>query len=374
MHKKKTSILKGEARPPGAPFLIAVFFAFAATGSLYAETVPLGVVFKGGRTSIELTYANNGKTAVHIGQVSPSCDCIEVSLAPEDVPAGTTIKIPLVHHAENTGTVEVTVRLQGDKPSEIIKTYTVAGFVADSSWLLSPRQAQGKGLMLIDTRSPDQFSKLRISHAINIPAFSLKTRTDLRGSKLVLVDDGVSPVDLLAAAAGLRQQGFAQVFVLKGGLPAWIREGGEVEGLIHSALAVARISAADFALAGRAGKWQVVEVGNISTPLLKSDGTIKLDDVNAIERTLVALPRDPIRALPPNILIITAQNNIQARIEAHLGSARHLPVFYLMGGVEAVKAFHDEQTGIALNSGMLFQIKPSPHSPVIAGGCSSCGK
>jgi rhodanese-related sulfurtransferase len=353
---------------------LCLFLALAVSGNLQAGIVPLGVVFKGELTPLELTYANQGKTTVHIAQIDPSCDCIEVSPAPGDVPAGATITIPLVHHAENTGTVEVTVRLLGDKPSEVIKTYTVAGFVAEPSWFLSPREAQGKGLTLIDTRNLAQFSKLHMVHAINIPAFALKTRTDLRGNKLVLVDDGASPVDLLAEAASLRQQGFTQVFVLSGGLPAWIRAGGRVEGSTHSVLEVARISAADFARASRAGRWQVIEIGEALTPLPETTNVSKLSATDDIASALVSLARNSAQGMPPNILIIAPNNVSHAKIEAHLGPAGRLPVFYLNDGMKALAFFHNEQAGVASNTGRLFKVASARSVPIVAGGCSSCGK
>jgi len=352
---------------------LAVFLALAVSGGLRAEIVPLGVVFKGELTPLELTYANKGKAAVHIVQIDPSCDCIEVPPAPIGVPAGATIKIPLVHHAENTGTVEVTIQLLGAKSSEVIKTYTVAGFVAEPSWLLSPREAQAKGLTLIDTRDLAQFSKLHSMHAINIPAFALKTRTDLRGSKLVLVDDGASPVDLLAEADSLRQMGFTQVFVLSGGLPAWIRAGGRVEGSTQSVLGVARISAADFARASRAGKWQVVEIGEALTPLPETTNVIKLSATDDIGSALVSLSKNFAQGMPPNILIIAPSNASQAKIEAHLGPAGHLPVFYLNDGMKALAFFHNEQAGAASNTGRLFKVASARSVPIVAGGCSSCG-
>jgi len=352
---------------------LSLFLAFAVSGGLRAEIVPLGVVFKGEQTPLELTYTNKGKTAVHITQIDPSCDCIEVSSAPGEVPAGATINIPLVHHAENTGTVEVTISLLGAKPSEVVKTYTVAGFVAEPSWLLSPREAQGKGLTLIDTRDLGQFSKLHMVHAINIPAFALKTRTDLRGSKLVLVDDGVSPVDLLAEASTLRQQGFTQVFVLSGGLAAWIRTGGRVEGSTQSVLGVARISAADFARASRAGKWEVVEIGEALTPLPETANVIKLSATDDIGRVLVSLSKNFAQGMSPNILLIAPSNASHAKIEAQLGPAGHLPVFYLNDGMKALAFFHHEQVESASNTGRLFKSAVARGVPIIAGGCSSCG-
>ncbi len=337
-----------------------------------AETIPLGVVFKGEPTPLELTYTNRGKATVHIAQVSPSCDCIEVLQVAVDVPAGADVKIPLVHHAENTGTVEVTVRLLGDKPSELIKTYTIAGFVTDHSWLLSPREALGGGFVLIDIRSPDQFAQLHIPRSLNIPSFALDTRSDLRGRKLVLLDDGVSPADLLARVAGLRNEGYAQVFALNGGLPAWIRASGKVEGPRASVLSVAKISAAEFAWAGRNAKWRVVAIDGASIPPDVVADVVTWRATDNIGRTLASLSGDGAEGIPPNILIVAPGNGSYPKIEAQLGKARPEPVFYLNGGAKSLVLFHAEQVGAAQHTSQLYKTKLAQNTPIIAGACSSC--
>jgi len=339
-------------------FFLAALAFLPGGWSVQARTVPLGVVFKGDDTIFYLPYVNRGQASVHIAHATTYCDCLEMLQAPGDVAAGETKEIPLVHHAANVGTIEVTIQLTGEDASTVIATDTVTGFVADRSWLLSPREVQqDQSVALIDTRSPDEFGRLHIAHATNIPTFALKTKTNLRLGKLVLVDDGVSSVELLAEVAVLRQQGFAQVFALSGGLPAWMRAGGRVEGS-GSVLDVARISAANFVRASRAGKWRVVEVS----------------ETDAIERSLVALAADAAGGMPPHILIVAPTNASHAAIEAHLGQAGRLPVFYLTDGAPALALFHDQQIAAARNSVQLFTTKAANNAPVIAGGCSSCGK
>jgi rhodanese-related sulfurtransferase len=353
-------------------FSLTVLIFLVAAGCARAETVPLGVVFSGEQTTLELTYVNPGKAPMHIDQISPSCDCIEVLQKPDEVQPGASVTIPLVHHASQVGTVDVTVRLLGSLASNIIETYTIAGFVADRSWLLSPQEAQGRGLTLIDTRSPSQFGPLHIAHALNIPAFALRTRNDLLGRKLVLLDDGVAPTDLLAQVAALRSQGFAQVFVLNGGLPAWMRAGGKVEGSSHSVLDVAQISAANFAWASRAAKWRVIAVGDISVPAAEARDVIHLSETDNVELSLVSLSKDTVQGLPPNILIIAPTYGDYAKIEAQLGRAERSPVFYLNGGAPALALFRHEQIEAALRTGQVFKTKVAQNAPVVAGGCSSC--
>jgi rhodanese-related sulfurtransferase len=82
-----------------------------------------------------------------------------------------------------------------------------------------------KNAQVLDVRSAEDFAKGSLPNAKNIPAAALKDRAgELKKDKpvLVLCDMGRSSGP---AAATLRAAGFAEVFVLAGGLASW-REAG----------------------------------------------------------------------------------------------------------------------------------------------------
>jgi rhodanese-related sulfurtransferase len=86
--------------------------------------------------------------------------------------------------------------------------------------LINSRNAQ-----IVDLRSAEDFTKGSLPNARNVPAEAVPTRlTELKKDKPVLL---VCATGTRAGriAALMRSQGFAEVFVLAGGLAAW-REAG----------------------------------------------------------------------------------------------------------------------------------------------------
>ncbi len=82
-----------------------------------------------------------------------------------------------------------------------------------------------KNAQIVDVRTPEDFAKGSLPNAKNIPSAALKDRGgELKKDKpvLVLCDTGRTAGP---AAAALRAAGFAEVYVLAGGLAGW-REAG----------------------------------------------------------------------------------------------------------------------------------------------------
>lgn len=81
-----------------------------------------------------------------------------------------------------------------------------------------------KRAVVIDVRSPDEFSTARIPGARNLPAAELASRvgelSKLKGRPLVLV--GSRPT---AAMRALKTAGFTEVVQLRGGMTAWQEAG-----------------------------------------------------------------------------------------------------------------------------------------------------
>jgi rhodanese-related sulfurtransferase len=82
-----------------------------------------------------------------------------------------------------------------------------------------------KNAQIVDVRTPEDFAKGSLPNAKNIPGAAVKDRAgELKKDKpvLVLCDTGRTAGP---AAAALRAAGFAEVYVLAGGLASW-REAG----------------------------------------------------------------------------------------------------------------------------------------------------
>jgi len=93
------------------------------------------------------------------------------------------------------------------------------------STLQATQMINSKHAQVVDVRSPEDFGKGSLPNAKNIPTASLAGRVgDLKKDRPVILvcntGNSAGP-----AAAQLRAAGFAEVFVLAGGLAAW-REAG----------------------------------------------------------------------------------------------------------------------------------------------------
>lgn len=93
------------------------------------------------------------------------------------------------------------------------------------STLQATQLINSKNAQIVDVRSADDFAKGSLPNAKNLPTAAIKDRAgELKKDKPVIVvcNTGGSAG---SAAAQLRASGFAEVFVLAGGLAAW-REAG----------------------------------------------------------------------------------------------------------------------------------------------------
>jgi rhodanese-related sulfurtransferase len=87
----------------------------------------------------------------------------------------------------------------------------------------------GKKIMLVDIRNQEEFAKLSIPGAINIPLHFVKSKSFLKSKPIVLVDGGYTDRQTEETCKALRHEGF-RVSILSGGLISWHRQGGPVKG------------------------------------------------------------------------------------------------------------------------------------------------
>lgn len=100
--------------------------------------------------------------------------------------------------------------------------------------------AHEDGLVVVDVRAPGDFAAGHIQAARNVPAAAIET-AGLDKSGRIVVYCGEDPCHLTSgAAAQLMSDGYANVSILAGGLPAWIAKGYPVEGGAGTTAAAAR--------------------------------------------------------------------------------------------------------------------------------------
>ncbi|MDD2763157.1 MAG: DUF1573 domain-containing protein [Opitutaceae bacterium] len=363
-------------RPPVfISWVVGLLFAAAWT---QAETRSLGVVFQGEETVFELSYANAGQQPVWVVDATSSCECLVGRFAPVQVAPGGTARLRFAYRSDVGGRFSVNVQVRGPEASEVFGTYTVTGFVAEKAWLLPVARLLGPDRMpdvvIVDTRSPDKFARGHLPRSLNLPAFAIKSRRDLRERPLVLVDEGFAPALLLEEADKLRRQGFRQLFVLDGGLAAWIRQGGPVEGPGSTALAMASLSAADFVRTSPGAEWHVVEIKGPGNTLASPASAARVDRWEDLARVLPALSRASAGRQLPRILVIAPDAATSDRIEARFGGRYPAPLFYLSDGRSALEAYLQAQAASSSNPRQIVQVRPARGQPVVAGGCNTCPK
>jgi len=100
---------------------------------------------------------------------------------------------------------------------------------ADWQWMAPQRVAsllkEGSGLWLVDVRNESAFATGHIEGAMLIPAVLLATKRLPKGKIIVLADDSLGLRQGRAAAEVLLKNGYDKVFLLEGGIPAWLEEG-----------------------------------------------------------------------------------------------------------------------------------------------------
>lgn len=351
--------------------MVALLGAAAAWGR--NAPVPLGVVFRGevARASLEFVHAV-GSEALTLAGAETSCDCLSAQFSPVRVEPGQVVHLPFTYSSKATGRAEMTVTfLAPDRKSAGVVTVTV--FVADREWLISPAVLQSRDvsepITLIDVRSAAQFGAAHIPQAINVPAFAIKTRADLRERRVVLIDDGVAPDELLEDVRSLRLRGFKGVVVLEGGMPGWMRAGLPAEGTSVSTMSIAAVSPAAFVRARASAPWRVLEIGS-------RGGDSGPGQFERWEDAAARLPRreaDPAR-LAANVLVIAPDATAHANIEARLQGPTAPPVFYLEGGQAALGEFLRAQALMAQGARLERQAPLQATRRGVTHGCNTCPK
>ncbi|WP_426165992.1 rhodanese-like domain-containing protein [Pseudoduganella sp. R-34] len=102
------------------------------------------------------------------------------------------------------------------------------------------------GLVLADLRASSEFERFHAQDAIGVTASQLRTQNHWRDKPVLLIGSGKAEGDDFRTCAVLRANGYSQVRVLRGGMPAWMDAGLPVNGSAPSAASLARLSAEEF--------------------------------------------------------------------------------------------------------------------------------
>lgn len=342
-----------------------------SANSLAVAAFDFGRLAVGARLFHTFSITNDSSAVMEIARAEPSCECMSVLSYPRFVAAGEIGWIDVVLTPDHEGDVCYLVSVEPSTPGLQAKVLGLQGTVvaptgqvrrseADviagdlltrqiasrdaSCYVLAEtvlrRLKAAHDLILVDVRDEHSYAEVHLPESINIPLFSVKTKSFLRGKHVVLVDEGFGGRHMEAECQSLRQQGFESVSILYGGLNAWHRCGGDLEGSAQAIVDIARMPAASLHDARHFDDWLVVDAGGVPDDrvayLLPEHVVVPFTEGDAdYGRKLAALLAD--RRGLTSLLVFTSDGKgyegIQ-RVVTPLG----INTFYLSGGADAYAA------------------------------------
>jgi hypothetical protein len=162
---------------------------------------------------------------------------------------------------------------------------------------------------LVDTRGGAAHQAFHIEGALNLSALDLRSKLYWRGKTVVLIGDGKAELELYSECARLKQLGYKQVAVLRGGMPQWLAENQPVAGRAPAAPQLARLSASEFWLASQS-----------------------LDNLVVLSKQQSALQGDVAFSL---VLPETTPGSLKAALEQHRKERKGVPLSAVVLAVDA---------------------------------------
>lgn len=193
---------------------------------------------------------------------------------------------------------------------------------------------------MVDVRDAQAFQTYHIAGSLNLPDYTLKTKTFLKAKPLVLVNEGYHYRGLEALCQELRTAGFAQVAILDGGLNAWRQTVAPLAGDLIAQRRLNRIEPEAFFPERDYRHWAVLDVsswpGSPATPGAGEDRQSRL-------RRFLTGQRQPLDVDASYLLIVSDAGEGYDEIENAVKDLGWINVFYLDGGKQAYQQYLKKQ-------------------------------
>ena len=366
--------------------VLAVIYACAgfAWTQPVSSSIPIAAAFNFGSLSREafvqhaFVVTNSGADPLVITKVRPSCDCLRVLSYPRQIAPKAAGAVLCCLAPDKVGDVSYKVFVESTDPNAPICAMIVEGRVIPASsgkgtvseWaaaispqflcrVLTPRDEScyltastvqsrlgaGEDIRIIDVRPASAFNELHVPSSWNLTLFALKAQRQLQPFPLLLVDSCGGDPALEQACRDLRKSGFSSVWILGGGLNAWRRSGGALEGNPAAMEQLGVLAPSVFEQARHFTDWVVVTTGasqELHTSLLFPDA-VPLDRIAGLQ-SLTGVGAAPVpsgKSVPTfNILLLADKGDISAASRvALLKKKADVHVYTLAGGAAGYEAY-----------------------------------
>ncbi len=217
-----------------------------------------------------------------------------------------------------------------------------------------------QNITLVDIRNRQEFEKVKIPGSINIPLYFIKTKPFLKNRSIVLINGGYPDTMLEKECLYLRQNNF-KASVLQGGLLAWYKEKGPIEGDLLLLKDYRHISPAQFYREKDRKNRLIIDTSEKQNPESKNliPETIHVPLIKLLTSLCLRGKQGS------DIIIFNENGDNYDRIDRILNKAGCKNVFYLKGGLNACKTYLQNLT--------LAQ-KPKQSRTRSINRCRNCGR
>lgn len=124
------------------------------------------------------------------------------------------------------------------------------------------RRLLSKSVVLVDTRSANEFESYRIPGSLNLSPFEIKSKSFLKPKHLVIVGNRANLLEMGLLCHELKQHGFKKVNFIKGGLGSWDkkligRDAYSIDGWMFG-----KITPREFVSLKSKMEWLILDVSN----------------------------------------------------------------------------------------------------------------
>jgi rhodanese-related sulfurtransferase len=275
-----------------------------------------------------------------------------------------TILAPFVARAD----VAAGVAQQASDHLSSLQSKTHDAALAMSAETVLVKSKRGEVLHLVDVRSPEDFSRLRIPGTINIPLHFVKTKRFLQDAPVVLINEGYHTSPLEQECAALRDSGFT-AFILDGGICSWAMKGYNLQGDQLALDDLRRVSPRQFSQEKDYANSLILDISAAPVDGAREliPAAIHMADLADNHRSMLKLRQAVEQRRGErffNILVVSAAGENYEEVQKHLALAG-INAFYLEGGLSAYQSYVQN---------LALSWMPPANRVKSVGACRPCGE